>query len=145
MVVASLVRSNAAGSVGFLREPERINVLLSRARHGMVLIGNSHTLRNAKSVEARRHWGVVLEKLEAGGAVAPGFPAVCVNHGTLVSLATPGAFAVGSPHGGCSRPCDHVLPCGHRWAVLHGGQAARSTLGPKGRTASHNPFYAERT
>ncbi|KAL6759021.1 P-loop containing nucleoside triphosphate hydrolase protein, partial [Haematococcus lacustris] len=37
IVVASLVRSNSAGKVGFLKEPERINVLLSRARHGMIL------------------------------------------------------------------------------------------------------------
>jgi superfamily I DNA and/or RNA helicase len=44
VVIASLVRSNDSGSVGFLKEPERINVLLSRARHGLVLIGNSNTL-----------------------------------------------------------------------------------------------------
>lgn len=35
VVIASLVRSNKDRSVGFLREPERINVLLSRARHGV--------------------------------------------------------------------------------------------------------------
>lgn len=41
------------------REPERINVMLSRARNGLVMIGNSSTLRNASSAEARKHWGKV--------------------------------------------------------------------------------------
>ncbi len=77
MVIASLVRSNAGGSVGFLREPERINVLLSRAKHGLLLVGNAHTLRTAKSPEARRHWGAVLDALNARKAVLRGLPAVC--------------------------------------------------------------------
>ncbi len=113
VVVASLVRSNAAGSVGFLREPERINVLLSRARQGLLLLGNAHTLRNAKSGEARRHWGVVLDKLQAAGAVVQGLPAVCKRHGTVTVLGTPEEFAAKAPHGGCARPCQHVLRCGH--------------------------------
>ncbi|KAL6759018.1 P-loop containing nucleoside triphosphate hydrolase protein, partial [Haematococcus lacustris] len=70
IVVASLVRSNSAGKVGFLKEPERINVLLSRARHGMILIGNADTLRNASSSAAKSHWGRVLTAMgEAAGHV----------------------------------------------------------------------------
>jgi hypothetical protein len=69
VVVASLVRSNSKGTVGFLREPERINVLLSRARDGLILIGNSTTLRNASSAAARKHWSVVLDQLEASGSL----------------------------------------------------------------------------
>ncbi|KAG2495742.1 hypothetical protein HYH03_006339 [Edaphochlamys debaryana] len=113
MVVASLVRSNASGGVGFLSEPERINVLLSRARQGMVLIGNSDTLRNAKSPEARRHWGRVLRTLEAEGFVAPGLPACCQQHGTRQLLIQPPDFARLAPDGGCTQPCHVVLSCGH--------------------------------
>ncbi|KAK5125064.1 hypothetical protein LTR85_001255 [Meristemomyces frigidus] len=36
VVVVSLVRSNAQGKCGFLSTPNRINVLLSRAQHGIV-------------------------------------------------------------------------------------------------------------
>ena len=43
------------------REPERINVMLSRARNGLVMIGNSQTLENASSAEARKHWSVVRD------------------------------------------------------------------------------------
>ncbi|PNH08303.1 NFX1-type zinc finger-containing protein 1 [Tetrabaena socialis] len=113
VVVASLVRSNAAGSVGFLREPERINVLLSRARHGMLLIGNAATLRSAKSQEARRHWGRVLDALESAGALQPGLPVACQRHGTPALLSSPEAFAELAPDGGCRRPCHAKLPCGH--------------------------------
>ena len=115
IVVASLVRSNSQGKVGFLKEPERINVLLSRARHGMILIGNSSTLRSASSAEARKHWGVVLDNLEHSGAVLPGLPAVCQQHqrAVLPLLDSPGAFSERAPDGGCTAPCEAVLPCGH--------------------------------
>ncbi|KAK6219129.1 hypothetical protein LQW54_002378 [Pestalotiopsis sp. IQ-011] len=43
VIIVSLVRSNAAHKVGFLRTENRINVLLSRAQHGMYLIGSSET------------------------------------------------------------------------------------------------------
>ena len=40
IVIASLVRSNPEHVIGFLKEPERINVLLSRARVCEIIIGN---------------------------------------------------------------------------------------------------------
>lgn len=81
MVVASLVRSNNAGSIGFLGEPERINVLLSRARHGLLLIGNAQTLRSARAPAAKRQWTTVLDRLESSGALRSGLPARCQMHG----------------------------------------------------------------
>ena len=115
MVIASLVRSNSKGSIGFLREPERINVLTSRARHGMILIGNSQCLRNASNSEARKHWGQVLDKMEAGGNLFTGLPAVCQQHKKpiLPLLDSTEAFHQHAPDGGCSLPCTAQLPCGH--------------------------------
>ncbi|KAE8446008.1 hypothetical protein EG329_012647 [Mollisiaceae sp. DMI_Dod_QoI] len=43
VIVISLVRGNDERECGFLKTSNRINVLLSRARHGMYLIGNSET------------------------------------------------------------------------------------------------------
>ncbi|KAI1846386.1 hypothetical protein JX266_007591 [Neoarthrinium moseri] len=43
VVVVSLVRSNQQNKCGFLSTTNRINVLLSRAQHGMYIIGNSRT------------------------------------------------------------------------------------------------------
>eukprot|EP01117_Protostelium_nocturnum_P020694 TRINITY_DN9444_c0_g1_i1.p1 TRINITY_DN9444_c0_g1~~TRINITY_DN9444_c0_g1_i1.p1 ORF type:complete len:229 (+),score=46.88 TRINITY_DN9444_c0_g1_i1:1-687(+) len=51
IVIASLVRSNQEKSIGFLQEQERVNVLLSRARHGMIIVGNLNTLTEAKSLK----------------------------------------------------------------------------------------------
>ncbi|XP_034476087.1 putative helicase mov-10-B.2 [Drosophila innubila] len=44
IIIATLVRSFA--SMGFMRDPRRINVLLSRAKSLMILIGNPVTLRH---------------------------------------------------------------------------------------------------
>lgn len=38
-MIASLTRSNNTNDIGFMCAPERLNVLLSRARNGLILIG----------------------------------------------------------------------------------------------------------
>ncbi|MFO0927274.1 MAG: AAA domain-containing protein [Gemmataceae bacterium] len=43
-VVLSLVRSNAEGEVGFLADLRRTNVALTRARRGLIVVGDSATL-----------------------------------------------------------------------------------------------------
>lgn len=115
-MIASLVRSNKKGSVGFLGEPERINVLLSRARHGLIMLGNTSTLKSATSTAARKHWGAVLNLLERKGNIRSGLPAKCQLHDTLhvPDLGSPAAFSRQSPDGGCTLPCTHLLRCGHR-------------------------------
>jgi len=48
VVIVSLVRSNERGQLGFLSVLNRVNVLLSRAMHGMYLIGNADCLRSCR-------------------------------------------------------------------------------------------------
>ncbi|KAH9903856.1 AAA domain-containing protein [Xylariomycetidae sp. FL2044] len=43
VIIVSLVRANPAHKFGFFKTQNRINVLLSRAQHGMYLIGNTDT------------------------------------------------------------------------------------------------------
>ncbi|KAI1989899.1 hypothetical protein LOZ53_003465 [Ophidiomyces ophidiicola] len=43
IVLVSLTRSNRANDIGFMASPERVNVLLSRARNALILIGNAKT------------------------------------------------------------------------------------------------------
>ncbi|EXV00312.1 UvrD/REP type DNA helicase [Metarhizium robertsii] len=59
VVIVSLNRSNEARKVGFLRTTNRINVLLSRAQHGMYLIGNTETYTHVKM------WQMVIELMRA--------------------------------------------------------------------------------
>lgn len=43
-MIISTVRSNDDGTLGFLNEPERVNVMITRARHGMIILGSSKTV-----------------------------------------------------------------------------------------------------
>jgi regulator of nonsense transcripts 1 len=38
------VRNNDSQNLGFLKDKRRINVALTRAKYGMILVGNSFTL-----------------------------------------------------------------------------------------------------
>ena len=72
MVVISLVRNNKRGDIGFLKMQNRINVLLSRAQHGMYLLGHLDTLLAGSGTKAPM-WGKVLATLAEGGLVQSSF------------------------------------------------------------------------
>jgi DNA polymerase III delta prime subunit len=50
IVVFSVTRSNVAGRIGFVREEKRLNVALSRARFGLVLVGDLEFAERTDSV-----------------------------------------------------------------------------------------------
>ena len=55
VIVMSTVRSNAQGVVGFLRDWRRLNVAVTRARSGLIIIGDSRTL------EADENWRALID------------------------------------------------------------------------------------
>ncbi|KAK9063838.1 hypothetical protein SSX86_017710 [Deinandra increscens subsp. villosa] len=50
IIILSTVRSNNYGSVGFISNPQRTNVALTRARHCLWILGNERTLSNSESI-----------------------------------------------------------------------------------------------
>lgn len=90
-----------------------MNVLLSRARYGMFLVGDSSTLLRSK--KGRDVWEPILEQLSLAGRVMKGLPTTCQLHpnDAPIPLSCPSDFRKFRPNGGCSRPCESRLPCGH--------------------------------
>merc|ERR1711972_747601 len=64
LVLVSTTRSNYSGGVGFLRDARRTNVLLTRARRGLIVFGDYRTLVQEKEV-----WGPWLHWLHDNGGI----------------------------------------------------------------------------
>mmetsp|Transcript_4606 Transcript_4606/g.10903 ORF Transcript_4606/g.10903 Transcript_4606/m.10903 type:complete len:1123 (-) Transcript_4606:447-3815(-) len=113
VVIVSLVRCNDRGTIGFLKEPQRVNVLLSRARHGMIIIGSSKTLLQTTAGE--QTWNILLNMMEERGQIKTGLPTVCRLHpeDPPIELCEWSKFRHHRPNGGCHRPCNFRLACGH--------------------------------
>lgn len=113
IIVISMVRSNKQGSIGFLKEEQRVNVMLSRARHGMIVIGNADTLKT--SVRGKAVWEPILQMFEVDGQLLKGLPTFCQLHPNDDPILLKSAldFHTLRPNGGCQRKCNYRLPCGH--------------------------------
>lgn len=108
VVVISLVRSNAKNQCGFLRTSNRINVLLSRAQHGMYIIGNSQTSIHVPM------WAQVVKILRQEHNIGKALELQCPRHpDTPIVVSTPEDFPKFSPEGGCNLRCVNRLRCGH--------------------------------
>lgn len=62
-LVMSCVRSNADAKIGFLSDARRMNVALTRAKYGLILVGDSKCLKGDEL------WREYLEHLDAKGCI----------------------------------------------------------------------------
>ncbi|GKZ20844.1 hypothetical protein AbraIFM66951_009163 [Aspergillus brasiliensis] len=126
VVVISLVRSNAQRRCGFLRTSNRINVLLSRAKHGMYIIGNAATSMDVPM------WRQVVEILKSEDNFGAQLKLQCPRHPDApIAVSEPDHFVQFSPEGGCNQRCVNRLRCGHACK-----QKCHSTL-------LHNAVYCQ--
>ncbi|CAG8442461.1 13677_t:CDS:10 [Ambispora gerdemannii] len=116
IVIISLVRNSAntkegkRAKIGFLDSPNRTNVLLSRAKHGMFLLGDAQLFQNRSPM-----WNDVIKILRQRNQVGKAFPVLCEQHPHYTNnISQPGDFVKVSPDGGCMEPCQFQLPCGHQ-------------------------------
>ncbi|KAF5243075.1 hypothetical protein FAUST_2993 [Fusarium austroamericanum] len=92
IIVISLVRSNPQQECGFLKTSNRINVLLSRAQHGMYIIGNQ------SSYEGVPMWAEVIKMLAAGENIGTKLELQCPRHPETPALVShPEHFSQMSP------------------------------------------------
>lgn len=54
-MIFSAVRSNKQRNIGFLKNERRINVALTRAKHGLIIVGN------AKTLSADDRWSTLID------------------------------------------------------------------------------------
>lgn len=103
IVIASLTRSNSKGDIGFMAAPQRLNVLMSRARDVIILLGNQHTF--AASRKGKETWVPFFKQLASSGHLYDGFPVKCQKHpSTKTLLKSKNDFEEKCPDGGCSVP-----------------------------------------
>ncbi|KAL5401415.1 hypothetical protein PMIN03_011529 [Paraphaeosphaeria minitans] len=75
-----------AGDIGFMSSPQRVNVLLSRARNGLIMIGNADTFMNSR--KGKEVWVPLMDQLKRDGHVYDGFPVKCERHPDKTALLT---------------------------------------------------------
>jgi superfamily I DNA and/or RNA helicase len=76
IIILSLVRNNKNKTVGFLRTPNRVCVALSRARHGLYILGNIRLLAGSGS----KLWLHVQKVMNTYGELANELTLRCDRH-----------------------------------------------------------------
>ncbi|NWZ37406.1 ZNFX1 protein, partial [Brachypodius atriceps] len=107
IILLSLVRSNKAERPGFLQIPNRICVALSRAKKGLYCIGNMRMLGKVPL------WNKIIQTLEKNGHIGQSLELCCQNHPETKTQVSTGEDFNRVPEGGCTRPCEFRLNCGH--------------------------------
>ncbi|KAI8072336.1 P-loop containing nucleoside triphosphate hydrolase protein [Gongronella butleri] len=110
IIILSLVRSNVHGQIGFLKVANRVCVGLSRAKHGMYILGNARLLCDKSDL-----WNEIVASIEGGDNSKIGTELVlkCEKHKNKTRIQWPVDF-VEVKEGGCNCNCGAILNCGHQ-------------------------------
>ena len=85
-----------------MSQPERVNVLLSRARDGLIVIGNWSTFTSAK--KGRDMWRSLRDYAKEHRFMYQGLPIQCQLHPDVKNtVVKPDDFLTLCPDGGCSQ------------------------------------------
>ena len=108
IIILSLVRSNNQGHIGFVASDNRICVALSRAKLGLYCLGNFELFTMNSNL-----WKKIIKRVEQQKCRGDALSLFCQNHPDFkLEAAKPEDFDK-APEGGCMRPCETRLDCGH--------------------------------
>ena len=110
IILVSLVRSEA---LGFVADHSRICVAMSRAKHGLYVIGNFSRLFSIKS----RLWRALVRHVKKQGKFGSSLPLMCQGHKNITEVCNPTDFNQ-VRDGGCPHLCNSRLPCQHMCPLL---------------------------
>lgn len=140
VVILSLVRSNPEKKCGFLKTSNRINVALSRAQHGMYIVGDAENASHKVEM-----WARIVAMLTEDACLGSELELQCPRHpDTLIAVSEPDDFMTFSPEGGCDLQCVDRLDCGHACVarchsdVLHKGVHCLETCTRPVKGCSHS-------
>ncbi|KAH9330791.1 hypothetical protein KI387_002899, partial [Taxus chinensis] len=115
IIILSLVRSNkmigvggSKGNIGFLKIANRVCVALSRAKKGLYIFGNAELLASKSSL-----WESIIQKLGNAKSIGPALSLACQNHPKTETKVSQAEDFRQVEDGGCSKPCEYQLKCGH--------------------------------
>ncbi|KAK5098597.1 hypothetical protein LTR70_002484 [Exophiala xenobiotica] len=103
VIILTTVRSGH--ELGFLKIPNRINVMCSRAKHGFYVIGN------AKALEAHHVWRSIVDIFVTKHAISDSIRLQCDRHPEHYTFASSAEDFTN--FGPCKISCDQELDCGH--------------------------------
>ena len=86
----------------------RACVALSRAKKGFYCIGNFTLLCKHSEV-----WNKIVDDLKASNSFGESLTLICQSHNEEITAETAEDFEGKAPEGGCQRPCEVRLKCGH--------------------------------
>ena len=108
IVLLSLVRNNTDRKIGFLKIDNRVCVALSRAKKGFYVFGNFEVFS-----EQSKLWNNILKISKSENLIGFGLTLCCQNHPDQKIQVRNGFDFNQSPEGGCLKPCESRLKCGH--------------------------------
>ncbi|GAB1605315.1 NFX1-type zinc finger-containing protein 1-like [Argonauta hians] len=113
IILLSLVRSNQYNSIGYLNINNRVCVALSRAKKGFYAVGNFKLLAANSPL-----WADIISILDKRKSFGDSMELKCQKHPeTCLQVKCSQDFSK-TPEGGCLRPCEARLDCGHTCTLM---------------------------